>query len=171
MRNQSGKFRWVLTIGVIIFAIGGTCLLTACPDSSGSNAPVAAPSDPNGAGVRPNVRSYIEATYQNSAKTRAALFQSAKVVEKALVDANNKDLSIQHAEESNRASTCLWYTFGSVDAYAKAQDGMMAVTLNTDERNKAYLVYNDQLGGQVFLGIPYDQRVTACDINPSTLPN
>lgn len=172
MKQQRHGRTWILTIVVGIFVLGGACLTTGCNrnDSPGA-APVVAPPDPNGVGVRPDVRAYIEATYPSSAKTRAALFQDAKAVEKALADASDKQLSIQHAEESNRANTCLWYTFGTVNAYGKAQDNLRPVILNTDARNKAYFIYNEQLGGEVFGDIPYDQHVSACDINPSTLPN
>lgn len=183
MKQHSRNLRWGLTIGVGILALVGVCLITGCSnDSSDGGTPSvtapSAPSDPNGVGVRPDVRRYIETTHPNSAKTRAALFQSAKATEAAVADASDKQLSIQHAEESNRASTCLWYTFDSVDAtvdsvdtYRKIRNDMQEVVLNTDARNRAYLAYNEQLGGQFFMGIPYNQRVSACDINPSTLPN
>ena len=47
----------------------------------------------------------------------------------------------------------------------------LPVVLNTDARNKAYFKYNDQLGGEVFMGTPHSQIASTCDINPSTLPN
>jgi hypothetical protein len=173
--KQPKKFPWALTTLVSILVVGGAFLITGCSRNDSPTATPGAPSaaapDPNGEGVRPDVRTYIETTYPNSAKTRAALFQDAKVIEKALADAANKQLSIQHADESNRASTCLWYTFGTVEASVKARREMQSVILNTDARNKAYFIYNEQLGGEVFGDIPYDQHVSACDINPSTLPN
>ncbi len=170
--QQQKRFPWALTTLVSALVIGGVFLVTGCNrnDSPGT-APVMGPSDPNGEGVRPDVRQYIEATYPNSAKTRAALFQDAKAVEKALADANDKNLSIQHAEESNRANTCLRYVRESTDDAYTTANSLLSVILNTDARNKAYFIYNDQLGGQVFMGIPHDQRASACDINPSTLPN
>lgn len=129
------------------------------------------PYDPNGEGLPLNVRQYIEETYPDSARKRAALFQYAKVMEKALTDAHSKDLSIQHAREDDLAGACLWYTFGTVGAYGDAEEKLRPIILNTDERNMAYFTYNDQLGGQVFKGIPHDERASACDINPASLPN
>ncbi|MFZ2719449.1 MAG: hypothetical protein WAZ27_01115 [Minisyncoccia bacterium] len=171
MKQQGHGRTWILTILVSILVLGGACLATGCSKNDSPGAVPAGASDPNGAGVREDVRAYIEATYPDSAKTRAALFQYAKVMEKALADASNKQLSIQHAEESNRASTCLLYIRTATDDAREVRLKLMPVVLNTDARNKAYFTYNDQLGGQVFMGIPYDQRVSACDINPSTLPN
>lgn len=162
------KFPWIPVIVVGILVLGGACLTTACKKSE---APVATP-DPNGEGVRPDVRQYIEATYPDSAKTRAALFQSAKVVEKALADSNNKQLSIQHANELSQANNCLWYIREPSDDAVEIGDKLLSVVLNTDERNTAYLKYDEHLRGGFFEDpIPYDERATTCDINPATLPN
>ncbi|OHA86005.1 MAG: hypothetical protein A2591_02385 [Candidatus Yonathbacteria bacterium RIFOXYD1_FULL_52_36] len=189
MEQQPKKWKVGLAIGAGIIVLGSACLLTGCGGGSSSGGstpptttppvesppavtpPVEAPSDPNGAGLPENVRRYIETTHQDSAKARAALFQYAKVMEKALADANDKQLSIQHGEESDKALACLQYTYGSVDAARTVRLDLKSIILNTDERNKAYFTYNDQLGGEVFKGIPYDQRASACDIDPSTLPN
>lgn len=177
MKQQPKKWKLGLAIGAGIIVLGATCLITGCGGgSSGANTPpvvtppLVGPSDPNGAGVREDVRQYIEATYPMSAKTRAALFQYAKVKEKELADANDKQLSIQHGEEADKALACSEYTIG-FDAARTAQIDLLPLILNTDERNKAYFAYNDQLGGEVFKGVPYDQRASACDIDPSTLPN
>lgn len=173
---QKFKGRRLLGLSIGMTVLGAGILLVACskdsPVTQTAIAPSAtAPSDPNGAGVREDVRRYIETTYAGSAKTRAALFQYAKVTEKALADAGNKQLSIQHANESNRANTCLWYVRDSTKDARAIRLGLMPIILNTDDRNKAYLTYDSQLGGEVFLDIPYNQRASACDIDPSTLAN
>ncbi|OHA80101.1 MAG: hypothetical protein A2675_01185 [Candidatus Yonathbacteria bacterium RIFCSPHIGHO2_01_FULL_51_10] len=168
-----------LALGAGILVLGGACALTSCGggSSSGSSTPpvVIVPSDPNGENVYQPARQYIEATYQDSAKKRAALFQYAKVVEKALADSGDKQLSIQHAEEAGRASECLTYTLGDDVSAAHAsyemKKDLRSIILNTDERNKAYFAYNDQLGGEVFKGTPNSQIATTCDISPATLPN
>ena len=122
-------------------------------------------------GVRDDVQRYIATTYPNSAKTRAALTQIAKVMQAALLDATDKEKSILHAEESDRSITCLVYVAGSVSTERQLRLALMPVALNTDARNKAYFMYDDQLGGQVFSGTPYDQRAAACDFNVAALPN
>lgn len=167
------KFPWIPAIAVGILVLGGACLTTACKKKNEAPAavPVATP-DPNGEGVRPDVRAYIEATYPDSAKTRAALFQDAKVMEKALADAGDKQLSIQHANELSRANNCLWYVRESSDDAVEIGDKLLSAILNTDERITAYLKYDEHLKGGFFEDpIPYDERSTTCDIDPATLPN
>lgn len=177
---MSKKKKIALATVAGILVLGG--LLAACNSGGGSspvgsgggNTPPAAyvPYDPNGEGVRPDVRQYIEETYPDSARKRAALFQMAKLAELAITDADNKDLSIQHARDMDRAGACLWYTFGTVSAYSEAENALVeGVVLNTDARNKAYFTFNDQLGGQYFQGTPHDERAGSCDIDPATLPN
>lgn len=159
--------------GLLVACNGGGSSSASTPNGGGTTPPPAAyaPYDPNGEGLPLHVRQYIEETYPDSARKRAALFQYAKVMEKALADADNKELSIQHAQESDRALACLQYTQGSVDAARTVRLDLKPIILNTDERNEAYLTYNDQLGGQVFKGIPYDERASACSIDPSSLPD
>lgn len=159
--------------GLLAACNGGGSSSVGTPNSGGNTPPPAAyvPYDPNGEGLPLHVRQYVEETYPDSARKRAALFQYAKVMEKALADANDKELSIQHARESDKALACLQYTQGSVEAARAVRLELKSVILNTDERNETYFTYNDQLGGQVFEGIPYDERASACDTNPSSLPN
>ena len=176
MKQKLQGRTWKLLTGVILLILGVVLIVACSKDSAPQEVgtvptTVVAPSDPNGEGVRPDVRAYIETTYPNSAKTRAALFQYAKVTELALADANNKQLSIQHATEVDRANTCLWYVRDLTDDARSISRALMLVILNTDGRNKAYITYNEQLGGEIFPGIPYDQRASACSINPATLPN
>ncbi|OHA83265.1 MAG: hypothetical protein A2937_03895 [Candidatus Yonathbacteria bacterium RIFCSPLOWO2_01_FULL_47_33b] len=189
MEPKKSIFKYALGIILGVLALAGVCSISGCGGGGGSSSgevssttpvptpkpapviPDITPTDTNGVGLPLHVRQYIEATHPNSAKERAALFQYAKVVEAALVDAQDKVKSVQHGREADLAITCLVYTFGSVEAMDKPQVELKSVILNTDERIKAYFAYNDKLGGEVFHGTPYDQRASTCAVNPSTLPN
>lgn len=166
MKQQPKKLKSLISIWASIIALSSLLLLSGCGSDDSSSAGA---SDPNGEGVRAEVRKAIETTHPDSAKERAALFQYARVMEKILADAGDKQLSIQHANESNRANDCLWYTFGTVSAYGAAQDNLKSVILASDERNTKYLLYNKEVDYVVFKEIPFDQRADACDIHPSTL--
>jgi len=184
------KKKIVVGVGALVTLALVVCGIAGCGSSGGSSTTTSTteipglPPDPGEAGkatlagidsdhdgVRDDIQRYIAITYPNSAKTRAALTQGAKVMQDELLDANNKEKSILHAEESDRVQSCLWYVFGSVAAYGKVLDELQPIILNTDARNKAYFTYDDQLGGQVFSAVPYDQRATACNFDVTALPN
>lgn len=185
------KKKIVVGVGALVILALVVCGIAGCGSSGESSTTTSTttvvpglPPDPGEAGkatlagidsdrdgVRDDIQRYIAITYPNSAKTRAALTQVTKVMQNELLDANNKEKSILHAEESDRAITCLVYVAGSVSTERQLRLALMPVALNTDARNKAYFAYDDQLGGQVFPGTPYDQRVTTCDFDVTTLPN
>ncbi len=186
-----------LTIFGVSVLIVGTCSITGCSssngdaelipvttDSSGTSGNNSLPPDPGEAGkatlagidsdddgVRDDVQRYIALTYPDSEKTRAALTQYTVNVQGALIDADDKEKSMQHAEESGRVSACLLYVFGSVDAKRAARLDLKSVILNTDERNYAYFTYDDQLGGEVFRSVPYNERASSCEFDVSALSN
>lgn len=173
--QQKVKLGFGVLVGLLL--LGGTCLLTGCKGSDPippvveDGKATLAGIDANANGVRDDVEQYISQSHPNSAKERAALTQYAKVAQSALLDANDKALSIQHAEEADRAMECGWYTFPSDDAYDNSHTSLQKVILNTDARNRAYFTYNDQLGGQNFMSTPDSQRASTCAVNPATLPN
>ncbi len=115
--------------------------------------------------MRDDIQRYIALTYPDSAKKRAALTQHAKVMQQALLDADDKEKSVQHGIEASSAGECLLYIFGSVQSSRDARIDLDTVILNTDERNYAYLAYNEQLGGEVFRLAPYDEISSSCEFN------
>lgn len=192
------KIPFLMIFGVLLL-IAGACGITGCSSGGGDGAPATAvtdtdsgdtvddsglPPDPgetgkatlagidsDGDGVRDDVQRYIALTYPDSEKVRTALTQYAISLQNALIDADDKEKSIQHAEESDRAGSCLWYVLGSLDERIKVRNNLILVMLNTDERNRAYFTYNDQLGGEVFNSVPYDERSSSCEFDISSLPN
>lgn len=190
----------IVSVGALVALVLVTCGLTGCNwfgnDDKGSNSSVSQnsgtpapeipglPPDPGEAGkatlagidfdndgVRDDIQRYIAMTYPNSAKTRAALTQYAKVVQNAILDANDKQKSVQHGQEVSEASECLTYVLGSVIPSRQAKTALRPIILNTDARTKVYLTYNDQLGGEVFPGTPDSQIASTCKFDLSTLPN
>jgi len=145
------------------------------PDPGEAGKATLAGIDSDNDGVRDDIQRYIALTYPNSTKNQAALTQMAKVMQNALLDANDKQKSVKHGEEVSKASECHTYLLGNdvaaVDASYKMEKDMDSIILNTDARNKAYFTYNDQLGGEVFFGTPDSQIATACDFDVASLPN
>lgn len=196
MNTPTKKF--LVSGGALIVLVLVSCGLTGCnwfggSDGSQSNSSVAdttaaeipgLPPDPGEAGkatlggiitnpkdVRDDIYRYIMINHRDSEKTREALFQYAKVVQNALLDANDKQKSVRHGEEMSRASECMNYTAGSVRGAITMVGDLQSVMMNTDERNQAYFTFSDQLGGEVFMATPDSQIVSTCAINPATLPN
>lgn len=126
-------------------------------------------------GIRDDIYRYIVINHQDSEKVREALFQYARVIQNALLDAGDKQKSVIHGEEVSKASECLTYILGNDLAAARMSDSMKRdlrpIILNTDARNTAYLAYNKLLGGENFPGTPASEIASACTFDPSTLPN
>ena len=141
------------------------------PDPGEAGKQTLAGIDANNNGVRDDVERYIMLTYPDSEKVQQALMQYARAMQKALLDAGDKEKSMQHFEEVERAAACLWYTSDSLDKSINMSNDVLSVILNTDERNYAYFQYADQLGGEVFGTTPYDQRKQACDFDVDSLQN
>jgi hypothetical protein len=196
--NRFKNYKTVLVVIAALLLFAGWCGVTGCGGGGGSSSGSAVatntnvptpdnlnlPPDPgeagkatlegidsDGDGVRDDIQRYIALTYPKSEKARAALTQEAKVMQAALVDANDKEKSVQHGRESGRSSECLLYVFGTVDAKRETRFKMEEIIFNTDERNRAYFTYNDQLGNEVFSSIPYDERASACDFDVDALQN
>jgi len=129
----------------------------------------------NPKGVRDDIYNFILTNHQDSEKTREALFQYAKVVQNALLDANDKQKSVKHGEEVSRASECLTYVLGNDVVAARESYNMKRdlrpIILNTDARNKAYFGYNKLLRTEYFPGTPDSQIASTCDFNAVSLPN
>ena len=125
--------------------------------------------DSDGDGVRDDIQRFIALNHPNSARTRGALTQYATAMQQALLDADDKTNSIEHARESGHAIDCL-YHIRSDDAF-DASGELLAQMLNTDERNRTYFQYDGQLSGQFFPSTPIDLWKISCAFDPDALPN
>ena len=101
--------------------------------------------DNNSNGVRDDIDIYIDEHYSKP-KEHAAVIQSAKVLQKALlVDKSNMDEIRKVDIEDNRAVHCLFQVFEP----AKISNEIESLTTNTKERLLEYLKYNKALDGTV----------------------
>jgi|GEM_PF-1489543 len=99
-------------------------------------------------GVRDDLQRLIHLTYPGATSTIAALEQTAKTMQSALLDAGSHGPAVDHATQMVRNFECLAAIRpGDAEVVSKR---LLAATLNTEERGLAYLRYNDQLGGEAF---------------------
>ncbi len=131
--------------------------------------------DSDNDGVRDDIQRYIELTYPESAKTRAALRQNAKAMNAALESADDKRASINNSYKMDRAQECLYFIFrekeGSARPAYNIRKKIDARILNTQERTLVYLDYDAQLGGEVFSTTPHELEYRSCEFDPDSLPN
>lgn len=124
----------------------------------------------NSEGVRDDIYRYIMINYQDSAKTRAVLFQKARVWQNVLLDAGDKAKSMRHAEDFLSANACLRYIHPQDSSILI--DSLKSVFINTDTRYKAYRTFDQQIGDQMFnVAASLDERKSACAFDPDSLPN
>jgi hypothetical protein len=119
--------------------------------------------DADGNGVWDYVDAYIAQNFADNPAVIPALQQVAKAVQASLLDASDKTLSVQHGNEYSRASECL-YSFpeGREKRYI-VMEKLVAAIINTRERSRAEVVYNEQTSGAVFEGVKGNQERTSCN--------
>jgi hypothetical protein len=142
------------------------------PDPGPAGMTTLAGIDADGDGVRDDVERYIALTYPKSAKTRAALTQSALALETEVIGA------AQSYKPLSDAIDCIGFTLtisaadvaGGLSA-RKAYFALRAIVLNTPDRANAFFRADSQFGSGVRVSTPYEQRGTRCITNPSLFPN
>lgn len=183
--NMTSKKVLLITALFAVLLIGAACGLTGCFGEGGQSNPPAGgdvvkglPPDPgetgkatlagidsDSDGVRDDVQRYIALTYPGSEKNRAALTQYAKSEQAALLDAGNREASIAHSREAQRAIECLFFV--RPDDADSIHSDLQTKILNTKERSEAYIKANGQLGGQVFF--LSDDPKSGCNFDPNTM--
>jgi hypothetical protein len=117
--------------------------------------------DANGDGIWDYVDDYIEQTYPNSEATRVVLRRVTVALQNALLMADNPATAANIATELHRAIECLYFVRPN-DAH-KVADALEAELLNTIERSRAYIHFNDQLGGLISPSTPLSALESACN--------
>ncbi|HWM90311.1 MAG TPA: hypothetical protein VN493_06045 [Thermoanaerobaculia bacterium] len=125
--------------------------------------------DSDGDGLRDDIQRYIELTHPNEPATRAGLRQYIFPLQRALVDADSGETALQHTANLDRADDCLQSLIG-LRPTIEATDKLVAEFLNTEERSRAYILYDSQLGGHVFrLRGLSEINTSLCDFDPITI--
>ncbi|MDX1776330.1 MAG: hypothetical protein R3297_07085, partial [Desulfobulbales bacterium] len=137
------------------------------PDPGEAGKATLAGIDSDGDGIRDDIQRYIALNYPDSAKTRAALQQYTLALDKALMHSPDETSALNNTEIMHRASECLWYIH-SVQAI-KMSDLLIAEYLNTVDRSRAYLDYNDKLGGHVFGSKDFAEYRSSCTFDPDLM--
>ena len=112
-------------------------------------------------GVWDYVDAHINDAFANDPPARAAAQQFAKSLQAGLLDSQDRDVSLSHANELMRAIECM-YARRENDA-GDALDRLQAIVLNTPERSRRFVQFNNQAAGQSFPSVPYADRVTSCN--------
>src|SRR3989344_340755 len=120
-------------------------------------------------GVRDDVQRYIAFLFEDSAKTRAALYRYAKVTQDFIVQTTDKNTVVANAINQDMASDCLFY-IRPQDAY-KIIPEVRSVILNTLERSLAYIKADSKLSGVVFEGVPFLKKKEQCAFDPDLVGN
>lgn len=123
--------------------------------------------DFDGDGVRDDVQRWIALTYPEDAQARAALTQGAYTLQQALLIAEDKSASIEIARQDTRAAECLMHVLTPDTAYLRSAELESAV-VNTESRSRAYIRYNEQLGGEVFPMVRVDDWAASCSFDYTT---
>lgn len=121
-------------------------------------------------GVRDDIQRYIALTYPNSLRTRTALTIISKGLQKALIEEDNKELSLNNATTLMRAGECLYF-IRAVEEGADIETALEAEILNTEARTFAFVSFNEKLGGEIFPMVRIDQWKSSCSFDVDALEN
>src|SRR4029079_2730427 len=111
-------------------------------------------------GLRDDLQRYVALTYSGQASTVTALNGMARMLQSALVDAGSENSSVNHANDMVRVTECL-RSVRAADA-GQVASSLLAQTINTEARLKAYLRFNEQLRGQAFPMKASAEWATSC---------
>lgn len=137
--------------------------------------------DSDGDGVRDDLQRFIALSHPDSAKFRAVLTQYTINLQEKLINAGDPIKSLELAHQHTKDSACHQYidsvSIHSEQGRAKSpRKELYAQALNTLERSRAYLDYNDHLPGHTFVApepASYDLTPLKkyCDFDSDLLPN
>ena len=139
------------------------------PDPGAAGKATLAGIDSDNDGVRDDVQRWILMTYPNSQKTREALIQRAKTMQKILLNAADPVKSVSNVKQMIRDTDCL--EFVSPNTYYEEAVELKAMFLNNYVRSMAWLQANAHLSGNIFTSLSDNNLRQGCNFNPDVMPN
>ena len=106
---------------------------------------------------------YIYFTYPNDELLRLGLTYYAKGFQSVLADADDSEVSYNHAIEMSRHGECLFHIKGRDSVNIRR--AIRAEILNTHDRSVAYITYSNNLGGRVIRSAPRDEWKNSCSFD------
>jgi len=147
-------------------------VVTLPPDPGEAGKTTLAGIDADGDGVRDDVQRWIAFTHPTSAKTRAALSQSAVAFQAEIAGSNSFVQQVMYATD------CISATLMTGDADViggkvarDATSVLQAAVLNTPQRTAALVNAESRLRSVVIVATPFSQQASHCLVNPGSLPN
>lgn len=121
--------------------------------------------DADGNGIWDYIDAYIVQNFGNRPQLVPALHQYVRAIQASLVDAADRDLSLQHAQESDRGSECVFsfYGSGNSDIWSSEMNRLVASILNTKERSLAMVVFSEHSAGQIFPSVAWGKERSSCN--------
>lgn len=144
-------------------------VLPADPGDAGKTTVAGIDSDSDG--VRDDIQRYIAETQPDSRPTRAALRQQARMQQRLLIDASDREQSYKNAVALGHAIDCVFFVRGRLghNDYVSLVNELRAEFLNTSERTATLFRADAQLGGRNFPG-DFDDIQSHCSFDTSELP-
>ena len=102
--------------------------------------------DSDNDGLRDDVQRYIMITYPERKLLQKALFEYAKQYQVMLQVADNKEESRQAANDIRARHQCVSSVVKSAYKYLRK---LSPIILNTSDRNRRYILFNEQLSGYI----------------------
>ncbi len=135
-------------------------VLPADPSEAGKTTLQGIDSDRDG--IRDDVQRFIALTYQKSEDKplRAALREYAAFLQQLIIFASSKNNSMLNAQTSGEIVDCIIYLHPN-DGTDILLD-IEAASINTDQRNLAYIEANAQLNGEMFSLTPSSELPQVC---------
>lgn len=152
----------IFLIVVLWFLVAGIAVYWFAVSLQNQGQAPSASLDEDGNGVYDRVDSYIESKYSGTDNLllRSGLRQYASALQNGIEHSDDKELSIQFAEASDRAQECVYYL--SPDSADEALSGLEAALLNSHELSQKFVKLSEQSAGEVFESAKLDARKDSC---------
>lgn len=115
-------------------------------------------------GIPDRVQRYINETYSNNLKLKLAVNQFARAEQLDLINADNKELSIQAAVKGLDSLSCLSF-FAGTELTEKIINKLPSIFLNTKDRIVAEMRGNQNFNGQSYHLPDDEERKYFCDFD------